>query len=63
MNIYNITKGQLITVWVIGTILCFHAFVISMDTQKSIIFCFLIPPVLIFYTLGWKNYRRSNSKE
>jgi len=66
MKIYNITKGQLITIWVIGGIVSFYElfmFIDSYDGGIHALFCFLIPLILIFYTLGWKNYRRSSSKE
>ena len=61
-SIYSITRGQLITLWVFGTpIWLFAAFLsifINATTWAILSFVF-IPPVLIFYTLGWRNARKA----
>ncbi|MFZ2621110.1 MAG: DNA translocase FtsK [Minisyncoccia bacterium] len=69
MKVYNITKGQLITLWIFGGIGMFWALVQadSYSTEdRGIFFLWFIPLVLIFYTIGWKNYKKnkpSNSYE
>ena len=60
MNIYNITIGQLITLWVLGFFV-WLAVVNNLDNAhdlRSIDLLFVfIPALLIFYTLGWRNNR------
>ncbi len=60
MNIYKITKGQLITLWVFGILFWFWAIDQSDSYYSNYNFIssalvFLIPFGLIFYTIGWKN--------
>jgi len=69
MKIYNIVKGQLITIWVFGLIATFICFVFMMNSDDlsgwAIIFIF-IPCLLIFYTIGWRAHRKQsidNKKE
>lgn len=68
MKIYNIVKGQLITIWVFGLVATFISFVIAMNLDNFsgwlIVFVF-IPCLLIFYTIGWKAYKKQliNNKE
>jgi len=68
-SIYNISKGQLITLWFFGAIGWFWA----LDNRygcikESLLPClnlksnpeyevllWLIPLILVFYTIGWKN--------
>jgi len=55
-NIYNITKGQVYTLWVFGFLSTFWA--LSMAESGSgmgIFFAILIPSLIFFYTLGWGN--------
>ncbi len=52
-KIYTISKGQLITVWVFGS---FGWLYILED--ESIFGFLVIPFVLIFYTIGWKDSRK-----
>lgn len=67
MNLYNITKGQLIVLWiilpfigmaigtVIGEVLGGGVAVV----EGSLFLPFLLSfGVLIFYTLGWRNYNK-----
>ena len=63
-NIYNITRGQLITVWIFGGFGWFSAF-ISLDATYSPspflgFLVLFIPFVLIFYTIGWRNRRKND---
>lgn len=56
-NIYKITKGQLITLWVFG----FMGWIVALSQAEynnfAIIFMILIPAVLVFYTIGWRSHR------
>jgi hypothetical protein len=68
---YNITKGQLIVIWCVGAIICNSSWSFFANTQVIIewmipvplqilaaaIFV-LLPFVLLFYTLGWRNYHK-----
>tara|TARA_Y100000310_G_C20380943_1_gene668071 strand:- start:32 stop:220 length:189 start_codon:yes stop_codon:yes gene_type:complete len=57
-KIYNISIGQLITMWVFGGIGWFFS-AIWADGGPAISFflIILIPFFLIFYTIGWLNNR------
>ena len=66
-KIYNISMGQLITLWVFGAASTFLAFlaVFGFLDSESVLSVFLsaflvlfIPFLLIFYTIGWKNYQK-----
>lgn len=55
---YNITKGQLITVWVFSA---FGWIAASNSYSDFAAFWMLfIPFMLIFYTIGWRNKRKGN---
>jgi len=62
MNIYNTTKGQLITLWVFGILswlFNLFAMLVSVDISSFSAFLFLfIPTFLTFYTLGRRNYKK-----
>jgi len=62
-NLYDISRGQLITLWVFGLIF-FVAVANRADaTDASVFVLFLavfVPFSLVFYTLGWRN---KNKKE
>ena len=61
MNIYNISKGQLIILWIIGFIICFGVLVEIDNWNNTFIMSFLFwgtPLILLFYTFGWKNNRK-----
>ncbi len=60
-NIYKITKGQLITLWVFGLIGLIVALYQAEYNDFAIIFTILIPAVLVFYTIGWRSH--ANIKE
>jgi hypothetical protein len=66
MKVYGITKGQLITLWIFGII--FWLFNISTALKAysqfdiSVILLFLIPTILIFYSLGWKKHNSTTKK-
>lgn len=54
-NIYKITKGQLISLWVFGII----AWVYAVDSYSDFsgFLSILIPAILVFYTIGWRSNR------
>ena len=59
---YNITKGQMKTCWIFGLLFIFFSLG-AIDGGFPIIdllIIFLIPFVLIFYYLGYKNYKKDN---
>lgn len=53
-NIYKITKGQLITLWVFGLIGWLVAVSEAEYSGLATFFSVLIPMLLIFYTIGWR---------
>lgn len=67
-NIYKITKSQLITTWIFVGIILVLLFIrfndycyisdISCKNGGSIIPLIIILFVMIFYTIGWKNYNK-----
>ena len=58
-NIYNISKGQLITIWGLGIVFWISSFLLSDSSELlGLFFIILIPFVLIFYTIGWKNKKK-----
>ncbi len=64
---YNITRGQLITIWVFGLFSWIFTFYQATDSYSSIkgfwgILAFVIPGALIFYTIGWRNYKKRASQ-
>jgi len=62
MKVYNVTKGQLITIWVFGLIATFVALV-ELDSYNpsgwATVFLILIPATLVFYTIGWRVYEKN----
>ncbi len=63
---YNITRGQLITLHVFSVVAWWVAFV-DMDSYYSSPISgpaiFLIPGIIIFYTLGWKKNLQTKGEE
>jgi len=59
MKIYNMTKGQLITLWAFGVLYWLLNFFALTERESlvSVVLFVLIPAFLIFYTLGWINYK------
>lgn len=59
-NFYNISKGQLITIWVFGIIGWLYVLLVGQESGSAApIFLFvLIPFFLVFYTIGWKNNKK-----
>ena len=51
---YKITKGQLLTIWVFGVMLCMY-----MADQAGVVAVSILA-VLIFYHIGWNNYQKKN---
>jgi len=68
MKIYNISKGQLITIWIFGVLLLvfgsFYWLVQSGELGRfpffSSVLLLFIPFALIFYTLGWRKHNSQN---
>lgn len=57
---YNITRGQLITCWIFGTIAFFIFGGLAENSDETINYLLgiLIPFLLVFYTLGWRNNKK-----
>src|SRR3989344_9160191 len=68
-NLYNITKGQVITLWIFGVIWLVWAMNQSCYFYGSCsrgyrvwladYVLFILPFALIFYTIGWRNSRKN----
>ncbi len=57
-NIYNITKGQIITIWIFGIFLWLSLVQeLEWSDYFSLVF-FGVPALLIFYTIGWRNNQK-----
>lgn len=55
MKLYNITKGQLITLWVTGSIMWLLAAGLALSGSFFGAFLMLfLPGFLVFYTIGWR---------
>jgi len=70
-NLYNISKGQFITLWVFSVLIWIRIinhscawyascsrFNFSDDTEIADWLSFIIPFLIIFYTIGWINHRK-----
>lgn len=59
-KIYNITVGQLATLWIFGGLGWFLTLQPAFDYGSGFAwFLFIfIPFAIIFYTIGWRNHRR-----
>jgi len=70
---YKISKGQLIVIWLFAIIGWIWAINVSCDffggycssanaavaiRFKSDLLIYILPFVMIFYTIGWRNYRK-----
>lgn len=65
-NLYNVTKGQLMVIWIFGILAWLIIFFYALDSftppsSMKVVLWLLIPFALAFYTIGWRNYRKSNS--
>lgn len=63
-SLYNISKGQLIVLWFFGVI----GWIMALDksdygSDLAEFFCWFIPLILIFYTIGWKNHRSPKKED
>jgi len=58
-NIYNITKGQLITAWVCGVFLFFILGNKPEVNTLDIVIGVGVLFVLVFYTIGWRNHKKN----
>jgi len=60
-NIYNTSKGQLIAMWIFGIIGWLLYLAAGQDDGSGfMLFLFIfIPFALVFYTIGWKNNKKS----
>lgn len=65
-NIYNITKGQLYTIWIFVVVVNFISFA-NLDKGEhfllKLIFQVAFPFLLIFYTIGYSHYQKNNSEK
>jgi hypothetical protein len=59
MNIYKITKGQLVTIYIFSIILWIASAVVSGEDDSFFLIFLMIflPCALIFYTIGWKRFK------
>jgi hypothetical protein len=65
-SFYNITRGQLIIIWIIGGIgeiftsthTVGHVANYQHHPPIAIFFSCFIPLFLVFYTLGWRNHKK-----
>ncbi len=57
-NFYNISKGQLITIWIFGGIGFVVAALESYYSDFATFLLVFIPAVLVFYTIGWLNFNK-----
>lgn len=55
---YQITTGQLITLWTFGVFLVFVALLTVESEPFSGLLIPLVPGFVVFYTLGWKNAKK-----
>jgi hypothetical protein len=65
MNIYKISKGQLTVSWVFGIIYLLTIYFMISDTEDILIatLAILVPYLLFFYTIGWKEANKKIKKE
>lgn len=59
MDIYKITKGQLVTMYIFSIALWFASIIVA-NENDSFFLVFLIiflPSALTFYTIGWKKFK------
>lgn len=67
-SIYSISKGQLVTIWVFLGFIWLATLAIGLPdnwahiSRIGAILAWLIPFVLIFYTLGWRSNRKAKSE-
>src|SRR3989338_6333792 len=59
---YTITKGQLITLWVFGSIIWLWSVgeLLDYGSDFALPIFFIVPAGLIYYTIGW---RKNNKKQ
>ena len=64
-NLYNITKGQFITIWVFGVLVWIGTSLTFLDSEGGVagFLAVFIPFVLIFYTFGWRNNRNKPTND
>lgn len=60
-NIYKITKGQLISLWVFGVI----GWLYTLDSYSDLsgFLSIFIPAILVFYTIGWRYQNKKSGIE
>lgn len=56
-NLYKITKGQLISLWFFGIIGWFYT--VDSYSDFSGFLSIFIPAILVFYTIGWRNFNKT----
>ncbi len=58
-KIYKITKGQLATLWIFGVWVLFWAMdKDDMGSEWAGFIGIITVSILVFYTIGWRNYRK-----
>ena len=57
-NVYKITKGQLISIWIFGVIGSFVSIGEAEYSGFATFISVLIPALLIFYTIGWCSFNK-----
>ena len=68
MNLYNITRGQLIVIWGASICLLFFGGVTTDDRDTEtigvilVIFSLILLFFSLFYTIGWQNYNKKKEK-
>lgn len=62
-NLYKITKGQLISLWVFSVIGWFIALSESSYSGFATFLSVFIPMIIIFYTIGWKSSNKKDETE
>lgn len=58
-KIYNITKGQLATLWLFVIVFAINAGESYNDLLESLSITLFF--VVVFYTIGWRNHNKKNS--
>lgn len=58
-KIYNISKGQLATLWIFGALAwVWTSEEFNYNSDLAEVLLLIIPFILVFYTIGWRNQKR-----
>ncbi|MBD3311610.1 MAG: hypothetical protein GF349_03900 [Candidatus Magasanikbacteria bacterium] len=62
MNLYKISYGQLVTIWIFGIFFWLGDILVVLDSYSpsgiALVLILLIPSLLIFYTIGWNKFKK-----